>query len=343
MKKVALIYARKNPGGGTTSFAIHLYTAMRMAGIDVVLYRLSDKPRNPRILAKYKNVITEFLTPKAAMKIVHRNPSLLIAPEHSKNLPEPDLLRDLIKAGMRVRIADPNEFKVYDYVDDETKKFIKRPICIRPTIKQFFRDAFFIPHPYIRTFKGWIGKDLLERRSACSIARITFVKRPEIILAANRLLPKEQQIIMCGAENRLFTYHRLMKLFPEFKQGGHNLPLVWGASTREARKYKLAIDMTYFPDDGGGSQYSFMEAWDAGTVNIVHNDWLRYKGEMEDDRNCLTVKGPNTLASLIKEAEKSKSFRKKLLKISKAGTKHLEEYHEPVAVAKKFYKELTRG
>lgn len=342
-KKIALIYARKTPGGGTTSFTIHLYTAMKMAGIDVKLYRFTDHPRNPRMLAKYKDVITEFLTPEAAMKMVKRKSALLIAPEHSKNLPQPDLIRDMMKAGMRVRIADPNEFDVYDYVTDETRKFIKRPICIRPTMKKFFEDAFFIPHPYIRVFKGWQGKDLHEREAACSIARITFVKRPQIILGANRLLPRDMRIVMHGAENRLFTYHKLMKDFPEFKQGGHNLPLVWGISAREARKYKLAIDMTYFPNDGGGSQYSFMEAWDAGTVNVVHTDWLRYKGEMEDGKNCITVKGPNTLASLIKEAEKSKSFRKKLREISKEGTRHLESYHDPLTIARKFYKELTRG
>src|ERR1700704_5686446 len=34
-EKIALFHTRKLPVGGTTSFTIHLYVAMKMAGIDV--------------------------------------------------------------------------------------------------------------------------------------------------------------------------------------------------------------------------------------------------------------------------------------------------------------------
>ncbi len=40
LKPVALLYARRDVGGGSTSYAVHLYRAMQIAGIDVKMYRL---------------------------------------------------------------------------------------------------------------------------------------------------------------------------------------------------------------------------------------------------------------------------------------------------------------
>jgi hypothetical protein len=342
---IALFFARKEAGGGSTSFTAHLHRALKLAGYKVKLFGFTDKPREPRLLGKYAGVTWNFVTPKEAKHIVRNVPSLLTGPDHSKVLAktcgESTLIHDLINLGMRVVVHDPNEFRVYDHL---TNASIKQPICIRPTMRKFFPDAIFIPHPYVRSQTGWHGKDIGKRYGvACSIARISFVKRTEIILEANRLLPKGLEIKLLGQENRLYTYHKIKKLFPEFKQGGYGFPLTWGASALQAMCYSLAVDLTYLPDDGGGSQYSFMDSWDAGTVNVIHRDWLRYPGEMNHIENCLAINSAEHLAQLVKSAAKDKKVQQLMRGISLRGTEHLDRVHSPEAVAARYAEVVIEG
>jgi hypothetical protein len=342
LPEIALIYARKQACGGSTSFTVHLYRAMLRAGIDVKIYRPSLKERAPALIGKYDNVTGHYVTLERARYICKHIPSLLTGPDIEKNLPTPDCLISLMKAGMRIVVHDPNEFKNFPHVNNKT--LVHRPICIRPTMHRFFPEAVFIPHPYCREFKGWQGEDLPDREPACSIARMTFIKRVELLLEANRKLDKGERIRFHGSENRLYTYFKLCKKFPEFKQGGYDLPLEWGVSARAARKYKFAIDMTYLPKDGGGSQYTFMEAWDAGTVNVIHGDWLRYRekyqAEMKPTINCLVAYDSDDIAGLVKNCHHG-YIQDLLREISIRSTQYLEKWHDPMAVASLYYKELT--
>lgn len=333
--KIALFYARKDVGGGSTTFTIHLYRALQLAGVDVTLYRLRSNESKPvnrtRNLAKYDGTPCVFVNQGEAEVVVRSTPSLLTAPEHSKRLPSGIDLKRLLSLGMRVVLHDPNEFKVYDHLED--KRLINNPICIRPTFQSFFPKATFIPHPYVREFDRFQGGDHEMRMTAATIARLTFVKRPEILLDANRLLDPINHIRFHGAENRLFTFARLKGKYPEFKQGGYDLPMVWGASARAIRGYSFMVDMTYFPDDGGGSQYTFMEAWDAGSVVVVNRDWLRFRGEMEEGVNCLAVGSAGELAELLGRRD---SMTDQLEEMSRLSTRHLSTVHGPEAVAREY-------
>lgn len=345
LPEIALFFARKKEGGGTTSFTVHLYWAMKDAGINVKLYRLSLKERAPKTIGDYANVTAHYVTPKQARYICRNVPSLLTAPENEKNLPTPDCLIQMMKAGMRIVIHDPNEFNSRGYEHLRERALVYTPFCIRPTMHRFYPNAIFIPHPYCREYEGWQGEDLFDRKLACSITRVTFVKRSHMLLEANRLLNEKYRIRFHGAENRLYTYFKLKKKFPEFKQGGYDLPLEWGVSARKAHEYMLAFDMTYFPKDGGGSQYTFMEAWDAGTVNIIHNDWLRYRNkyatEMIDGENCIAVRDAEQIKDIIFHARKNSRFRDELKRISRCSTKYLETWHDPTTIAARYLKELT--
>jgi hypothetical protein len=345
MNPIALFYARGDVGGGSTSFAVHLMQGMQRAGIPATLYRFSTKPRAPKMLAQYEGIMCEYVTPAEALHIAATVPSLLVAPERPEKLPYPTLLTEMMAAGMRCVIHDPNEFMnkagvlgrgVFNHLDDRT--LVVRPICIRPSMKAHFKDATFIPHPYQREFPSVVCRDdLARRKSACSIARLTFVKRPRIIFDANRLLAQRAQVRFHSAENRLFTFS-LKKTYPEVTQGGYDLPLVHGISARHAAQYRFAVDMTYFPMDGGGSQYSFMEAWDAGCVNVIHQDWLRYKGEMKDRENCYAVRSAEELAMLIQNWKKQQPL---LEHIAANGATALKK-HDAATIAKFYYKELLK-
>lgn len=363
-REVGLIYLRKSIGGGSTSFAVHLFRAFQIAGIPVRMFRASRRPRPPVLLGGYSSVWVESLTPEELLELPRKMPTLLVAAESSKNLPPTpfNLIRELVGRGTRMVIHDPLEFTgrrggIYDYLGPSSFTASARVLpglssenpfrggdsvfCIRPTLKQFFPDATFIPHPYCRTFSGWVGSDLHHRKSACSLARVSFVKRPQLILRANRDLRSDEKIQFLGSENRVATFV-LKKEYPEVrKMKFPGLPFTWGAGPMAVREFRLMVDLTFFPHDGGGSQYTFMEAWDAGAVVVVHRDWLRYPGEMREGENCLAVSSPEELAYLVRHVATSKALRAALKSISRNSVIHLEKEHDPASVARRYYHSLV--
>lgn len=338
--KVNLFFMYKSFGGGTTSYTAHLVRTLQSQGHEVTVYRV--KPRGDgraRPFARYDGVTYHNVDIEVALKAVKKAPSLMTAPCNSRYLDPPDAIAQLMKAGMKIVIHDPNEFEIYDHLDN--RESVLKPFCIRPAMKNFFKNAIFIPHPYVFEYAA---APKLEGRelSGVSVARVTFVKRTELILEANRDLKKDRRIVLRGAENRLYTRFKLCVKFPEFKQGTTGYPMTWGASARECARGVFAVDFTYFPDDGGGSQYSYMEAWDAGSVNVLHKDWLRYKGEMEDGYNCVAVESPDELVEVINDWHTKPAAKRKFKKIAAAGRVHLENEHDPRRIARLYAKELSR-
>lgn len=326
--KVSLFFMYRSFGGGSTSFTAYLYMCLKFAGYEPNIYRVTENGDGRiRPFSGYNEVWYQNITTEDALKIINDTPSLLTAACHPKHIPFNILaIPEMIGEGMRCVVHDPNEFKVYAHLE-----YVKRPIIIRPTMFEYFKDAVFIPHPYVTWFKEVPTADRPD--IAVSIARVTFVKRTEIILEANRILPEGKKIILRGAENRLYTRHKLSKLYPEYEQGLTGYPLVWGAGPEECARAKCAVDMTYFPNDGGGTQYSFMEAWDAGTVNILNLDWLRYDGEMKDGVNCIAVDSPEMLASVILNPPDLERY------ISN-GRHQLDTVHDPIRIADQYAHEL---
>lgn len=332
---VALFFMHRQFGGGATSFTVHLYRGMQRAGLAPVILRLAPRTESrERPFSRYEGVTYRNVNIDEAVRTVSTTPSLMTAAVHSKELPfAPDAIPRLMQAGMRVVTHDPNEYKVYDYIPHMTQP----PFCIRPTMKKFFPKSVFIPHPYVREFEETRYERGERELLAVSVARVSFVKRSLMILEANELLSKRDRIVLRGAENRLYTRHKILPRFPNFEQGGTGFPMTWGASARECRRGKFAVDMTYFPDDGGGTQYSLMEAWDAGTVNIVHEDWLRYAGEMQAGVNCLQVADHRELAKVVATGR-----NRDVADVVDAGYHALSEHHDPVRVARRYYRELTK-
>jgi len=337
--EIALFFFWKAFNGGTSSYTINLFHALKEAGANPSIYRVRARGEHfARKFADYEGVEYTNITAEEALKIVKHTPSLMTAPCEKKLVPfDPDIIAKLLKKGMRYVIHDPQEFKVYEELGLTD---YGAPFCIRPAMKRLVENAVFIPHPYRRTFGAFKPEHVERKKIAVCVARTTSVKRTNLILDANRLLPKKLKVELRGNENRMYTHHVLAKKYPEYKQGGKGFPMIWGESSRECARAHLAVDFTYFKDDGGGSQYSFMDAWDAGTINVIHKDWLRYNGEMKDGENCIAVGSPEELAAFIKEyAGKSKWTRYD--KIIFNGYDALKK-HDPKVIGRRYIKELTR-
>jgi hypothetical protein len=338
MSDVGIFFFRPTLGGGSTTFTAHLFEALKAAGADPIILRVGERSNGEkrRTFGKYEGIEYLKINPVQARGYVSKMPTIMSAPIGDKDLPEPGLITTLMKKGMRIVIHDPNEFKIFDHLGGGQAALPTIPFCIRPTMQRFYHDAIFIPHPYTPVNYGAIERKHL----ACSTARIASVKRPRLLLDANRLVPVKKRIQLRGAEYRMFTYNLQKKYGDVFKQSGgeFQFPMTFEAPVQVAAEYKLNFDMTYFPDDGGGTQYAQMEAMNAGTVNVMHEDWWRLGvGEMKPGKHVLTVDGSDAIVKLLKQPPSQEQCDE-----INAACSTLLKRHAPKTIGKMYLEELSR-
>jgi glycosyltransferase involved in cell wall biosynthesis len=344
---VGIFFFRPWLGGGTTTFTAHLFKAIEAAGYAPCIFRVKERgEQKTRPFAKYDGVHYQNITYEEAKKVVRDIPTVMGSPAGTKYLIRPDLIMQLAQRGMRLVIHDPNEFSIYDHLSTRkglrAAKLPTRPICIRPTMQKFYKNARWIPHPYMRSLTDKeADSDVYRHLNAVSVARIASVKRPKIILDANRLLPKRLRVQLKGAEYRMYTKGLEEKYGDVFQQSGKTFqfPMTFAAPVDLCAGYFWNVDMTWFPDDGGGTQYAQMEAMDAGTINVMHSDWFRYKGELKPDKHLLTVSGHEGLYQILK---RSPPLPKDRAQVIRENCYRLLKAHAPKVVGEQYMEELLR-
>jgi hypothetical protein len=183
-------------------------------------------------------------------------------------------------------------------------------IVVRRSVQKYFQRAYFVPHCYIRTEGNYLPWH--ERTKwAISLARIDFDKHTDIILEANDSLPHDLRVVLFGGENRLYS-KQLCDRWPHLiKQGGGKKYTQHDPTTavHTAAQYRFMVDMSAICGDGGGTQYTFLEAADAGCVLVINRKWVNYSGPLalDDDTpnemvpgvNCLEVSNSLELRNLL--------------------------------------------
>ena len=316
------------------TYTAHLYRSLKEAGHIPVLYRIRKRDEdNPRQFSGYDSVEYINISLKKALTMAKEMPVLIVSSCNPKHLFDPDTATKLTRAGARVVLHDPSEFNNFP-----TRKWLYRPIVIRPAMLKLVENAVFVPHPYVREFVENISDRQPRSLNAVCISRVTFKKRVHLILEANRLVIAKDRVHILGRINRMYGFHVLQKKFPEWKQldpiSFAGTKQTWGAGASECAKARFSVDMSWFPEDGGGSQYTFMEAWDAGTVNIVHTDWTKFKGEMKPGVNCIAVADSVELASVL-------TYASNLDEIQDNGYQMLMQ-HAPMKVVEQLIKEMNK-
>jgi len=160
--------------------------------------------------------------------------------------------------------------------------------------KNFKIDSQFLRHPFYEYPK--INKEGLGLKCV-SIARIDFDKNTDILLKANKLITKEDNhIFLFGAENRIYVHHKLQELNIGYYWKGKfpkNLePTYQNRSILKDAKYIIK-------GDGGGTQYTFLEAIYQDCILILHNDWINKGSLFQSGVNCLGVSNEEELANII--------------------------------------------
>lgn len=214
----------------------------------------------------------------------------------------------------------------YD-VEDCDRVFVIRASNLTQCTK-----AHFIPHPYERFMmnREWMPYSMRSYRSVAH-TRIDFDKRTHVILAANKLLPTELQCIVKGRENRLYGKHKLQSQFPWWEVGKNEFPRGWGSPVEFCHHATMDVDMTLIKGDGCGSQYSFLEAMDAGTIPVISLDW-------GDTEFCCYQcdPEPEALAAVLRRDKDWDSH----LCMAQENSEYLERMHNSVNVANEYCKVL---
>ena len=139
----------------------------------------------------------------------------------------------------------------------------------------------------------------------------------------------------------MYTKTKILPAYPEYIQDSNRPPderAIYNLDFRAAFKLcKLAKYMTDFSviqGDGGGTQYTFLEAIDAGTICLLHKDWIKSKDSMidtGDNQNCIAFKDWTNLVNFLngEMSQHTAAF------IRTNSTKLLQT-HEAVRVAEQY-------
>jgi hypothetical protein len=272
-------------------------------------------------------------------------PSIIVMTNLPHKLPDKDLMQKLQDRGARVVIHDHTQFDQLPGGSSEkmiAPRTVQPPFLIRQQMLSLYPDGIFIPHPYVQQRQFLSG--VTRGKTAVCTARIATSKRPRLVLKANRLLPKARRVDMMGSESRITSYS-LSKTYKDvYKFDGRPIkyPQTFLAPVKLCAQYYYHVDMSWFPHDGGGTQYAQLEAMDAECVPIMHSDWFRWSVPQEDGfvvgKNIIAVDGPEHLARVLASADPAKDEA-----MRRRNRKMLTKYHDPKSVGTQYKKELLHA
>ena len=344
-----LLYLSRSRYGGWATFTAHLYHGLygRISDKDPKRYHISDEPpphevfrittrtektfRNMGNQIPYRNISEEDL-------LKEEGPMLITALDKHHR----ELGMKLLDQGAFIVIHDPTELR-----NPEFRKVINpsQVIVIRKSMIEHMPEATFLPHPYLPVgstdpldLNNWKNRQY----QAISVSRLDFDKNSDWLFEANRLLPETNQIIIRGAENRMYTKTKILPKYPEYKQDSNRpeearaiYPLEMRGAVNLCKTARYMTDFSVIQGDGGGTQYTFLEAIDAGAICLLHREWIKPKDSMIDegiDQNCLSFANWEQLSNFLK-GTMSDTMAVQI----RANALKLLQQHDGVRVAQQYY------
>lgn len=225
---------------------------------------------------------------------------------------------DKMPTGSYIVIHDPTEVmgKGTEPVLRNLKRF--KVITIRESVKEYLKTAHgissrFILHPFFE----YEYEKAKRPTKAVSISRVDFDKHTDIILKANEELADPVDIY--GAINRQYVFFKLKDLgFQKYYKGGFEKS--FEELSRILEDAKFVVDMSVIKNDGGGSQYTFLEAMYQDCALVLNSRWIEgRKTEFQNGKNCFVVSTGEELAALLKKSPPVRGIL--------AGAKKLLEPH----------------
>lgn len=185
-------------------------------------------------------------------------------------------------------IHDPTE------LSPEVIAFAKKNkvITIRETVHQLLNNSgipnTFLKHPFYQ-YKKVIAKKEFNR----SLSRVDFDKNTHLICEANKL---GADVEIYGYKNHIYYFHKLKELgFDDYYKGAYSKDIE--TVSKLYAQTKFLVDMSVIKKDGGGTQYTFLEAEYHGASLILHKEWCSAPNSVyKNDMNCYAVSDAKELA-----------------------------------------------
>ncbi len=283
-----LIYMAKPIYGGWVTFTSHLCLKYN-CDLFKITKRTESKKRNYGYGVEYQNTNIDDLLKKDKLIITAVDKHYW---EYLHRFPK----------GTILIIHDPTELKGKE---NEIVKLINhfKIITIRKTVQEFIKkeyniDTDFLPHPFYEYQKGNEPSDYYS----LSISRIDFDKHTDLILEANQSIPDDdKKIQIFGAENRLYVHHKLKDLnFHDYWHGKFPKTLPLSHEGKDLlNDCHFIVDMSIIKGDGGGTQYTFLEAIYHDCALILHKEWVEQGDTFKKDHNCYVVGYTNNVGKEI--------------------------------------------
>jgi hypothetical protein len=312
---VALFYLPDVKYGGWPTYTAHLYHGLLDAGYKPMLFKIGNRTE-PNTRAWGRKIRYKNLSLQDAANIALMMPTIITA-TNMKYEKETELL---VNAGAKVVIHDPTELKgsIVEILKDCKDVITIRPINVINLEKKDI-ESRYVPHPY----KRYAGRFYNKSKWAASFSRIDWDKGTHHIVSANEKLEKNKQIDIYGAPNRLYTFHKLPSGWEEkYYKGTFTADSLWEGA-KIASKYEWAVDMSTISGDGGGTQYTFLEAIDAKAGLLLNSGWITGRNDDELLENATFVKPeelhmaleskPNIYGTSILEKHNAATIAKKTL------------------------------
>ena len=275
--------------GGCLTFTAHLLHSLGKKRV----FKISKKSHEKRTRdfgygIEYQNVP---LTVFDAIK----NPFITDMYRHIERL------RKLKRNDVTIVIHDPGE------ISSCNEPYLKywNIITIRKSMQNFLQKKFgiesqFLCHPFYAYPINDSGQHPSQRKEAVSISRVDFQKNIEIILEANKTA--KEPIKIYGWVNMRYAAEKLEPIaFSKYYQGKYNKS--FSALSKILSNSKFMVDLSSLPMDGGGTQYTFLDAIYHNSALILNRQWIENVGtvyrDFKEDHNCYAVSNAKELSELL--------------------------------------------
>jgi hypothetical protein len=357
-QETQFLYLHKYFYGGVTTFTAHLFHTMwRIQKGQSIHSVLHPTIKSEHILRdfgyglRYRNISTKSLRHiNFPFITVVKDNYFYALKELSDNQKEK---ATEIEANPVVVIHDPRD------ISERIANLIKtwKVITIRKTVQRYLEmkygiGSIFLYHPFFpySTSRPSILSpgNQPTRKGAVSISRIGFGKNIDLILKANNILDshnhksntESNSIRIYGCPTPRYVYlfldnKRVNKsndvcskytindgdfrrhYFGKFERS-------FSALSEILSRQKFVVDLSTIKNDGGGTQYTFLEAIHNGCAIILNRKWLEGPCcdpeycDFKEGYNCFAIEDENELADLIRSdadtAKVNENARKLILR-----------------------------
>jgi hypothetical protein len=276
MFKNRLFYLSNSDYGGWVSFTYHLANLLQEDSV------IKIKPTLKGGGTFYGNV-RYFNVPKEVIKKFEQPIITAVDKAHYQYL---RLFKNPI-----IVIHDPTELSEEMLQIAKTNKVITIRESVHNLLLSLGINNQFLKHPFYK-YKKEKGNNAINR----SLSRVDFDKNTHIICKANNL---GAGIEIYGYKNHIYYFHKLKELGFDSQYKGYYSKKINDISSLYANT-KYLVDLSTIKQDGGGTQYTFLEAEYHHCGLILHKDWCNVPNSVyRNGENCHTIADEHELLEAI--------------------------------------------